>query len=350
MSWVTKRTRFQKNILGLPEYLRKSLRKHQEAGSLPTLKGFFPDELPKSQRKTDVEAGIMQGDLAYITTGRHKGKIVEVLAYNSLTDTVMLSGISSKKILPKMYWPEGHESYVYDFPDFVPRKDVRLAGKERDERGNISYVVAEDVELRDEYYDDRFKKFIPRRFAKYHDNIEFPWPEPAEIHEGALSTPEHVVMERTFEFQSIAKSGIPKAALDKLRNPFSKYKKRLLSAYQVAKLKGPEMPLTKEQKIWLARSEKRKIENKPKYYPLSEEVQEFIGAKMAQHLNKIESPELRLHLEGLSKRRNPDFEKTLQIIEETRTAEEEQQQQQQQPEQQEEEEPLKSEGAAKDSA
>ena len=48
---------------------------------------------------------------------------------------------------------------------------------------------------------------------------------------------------------------------------------------------------------------------------------------MAEHMNKIESPELRLHLETLSQRRNPDFEKTLKIIEETKLAESQQQNQ-----------------------
>lgn len=117
-----------------------------------------------------------------------------------------------------------------------------------------------------------------------------------------------------------------KAALAQLRNPYSKHKKRTLSEYQVAKLKGPEMPLTVEQKSGLLRINKS-TNSKPKYYPLSEEVQEFIGAKMAEHMNKIESPELRLHLETLSQRRNPDFEKTLKIIEETKLAESQQQNQ-----------------------
>ncbi|MCP8718720.1 MAG: hypothetical protein M5F18_05415 [Asgard group archaeon] len=327
MSWVIKRSRFQKDLNKLPENLRKSMRKKQDVSQMPTFKDFFPDPIPKSKQKTAIEAGIMEGDMAYVTTGPYKGKIAEVLSYNPEYDSVSLSNITSKKLIPKIFWPEGHESHVFDFPDFIPVKDVKLVGKDRDEQGNISYVVAEDIVLKEKYYDDRFKKFIPRRYVKHHDKIEFPWPEPQSLEDGELSTPEHVVMERTFEFLSIAKTGIPKAALAQLRNPYSKHKKRTLSEYQVAKLKGPEMPLTVEQKIWLAKNQQKAQTQKPKYYPLSEEVQEFIGAKMAEHMNKIESPELRLHLETLSQRRNPDFEKTLKIIEETKLAESQQQNQ-----------------------
>lgn len=321
MSWVIKRSRYQKDLAKLPENLRKSMRKNQDVSQMPTFKDFFPETLPKSKQKTAIEAGIMQGDMAYVTSGPYKGKIAEVLSYNKEYDTVSLSNITSKKLIPKIFWPEGHESHVFDFPDFIPRKDIRLVGKDRDEQGNISYVVAEDIVLKDNYYDDRFKKFIPRRYVKHHDKIEFPWPEPQSLEDGELSTPEHVVMERTYEFQSIARTGIPKGALAQLRNPFSKHKKRILSEFQVAKLKGPDMPLTVEQKIWLAKNQQKAQTSKPKYYPLSDDVQEFIGAKMAEHINKIESPELRLHLETLSQRRNPDFEKTLKIIEETKITE-----------------------------
>lgn len=145
-----------------------------------------------------------------------------------------------------------------------------------------------------------------------------PWPTPAKINEGELSTPENIATERTFEFTTIGKSSIPIELVNQLRNPYSRYKKRELNGLQVAKLNGPEMPLTIEQKIWLAKQAEKP---KKKLYPLSEEVKEFIGSRMAEHMNKIESPELRHHLEVLSKVKIPDFEKTLKIIEETKKKE-----------------------------
>ncbi|CAK9437147.1 uncharacterized protein LODBEIA_P15530 [Lodderomyces beijingensis] len=284
---------------------------------LPGFKGFLPTVLPKEKQLIRFEAGIMEGDLAYVTEGPHKGKVVEVLNYAPEYDCVSLANVSSKRLIPKPMWPEGHTSHVFDFPDYVPRDKVRVVGKDRDEQGQVRYVVAEKVVMKEKYYDDRFKQWIPRRYIKYHD-YELPWPQPQKINDGALSTPEAVVREKTFEFNTIGKSTIPKQLVNQLRNPYSKFKRRTLSGFQIAKLKGPEMPLTMEQKIWLAKQADKPAK---KLVPLSEEVQEFIGAKMAQHMNRIESPALRLHLEALSNQKIPDYEKTLQLIEETAKAE-----------------------------
>ncbi|KAI5962147.1 MRPL40 [Candida pseudojiufengensis] len=315
MSWVVSRSRFKRDINKLPNHLKQHWIKQQEITALPTFKGFFPQRLPKSQQKTRFEAGITEGDLAYVTEGPHKGKIVEVLTYSPEFDSVSLSNISTKKLLPKPFWPEGHTSHVFDFPDYIPRSKVRVVGKQKDEEtGKISYIVAEGIQMKDSYYDDRYKKHIPRRFIKYHDQYELPWPNPPKINDGVLSTPENVVLERTFEFNTIGKSSIPKQLVNQLRNPYSKFKKRTLDGLQVAKLNGPEMPLTIEQKIWLA---KQAESPKKKLYPLSNEVKEFIGSKMADHMNKIESPELRHHLEILSNVKIPDYQKTLNLIEET---------------------------------
>ncbi|KAI3405996.2 MRPL40 [Candida oxycetoniae] len=305
------------NIDKLPKNLQKHFLKSQDATALPTFKGFFPDKVPKSQQKTRFEAGIMEGDLAFVTEGPHKGKIVEVLTYTPEFDSVSLSNVSTKKLMPKPFWPEGHTSHVFDFPDYVPRSKVRVVGKEKDDSGKVSYVVAENVTLGELYYDERFKEWIPRRYIKNHD-YELPWPEPSKIEDGELSTPPATVIEKTFAFDTIGKSTIPKKLVNQLRNPYSKFKRRALDGLQVAKLNGPVMPLTVEQKIWLA---KQASKPEKKLYPLSEEIQDFIGSKMAQHLNKIESPELRMHLEALSNKKCRDFEKTLQIIQ--RTAEEE---------------------------
>lgn len=316
MSWVVSRSRFKRDINKLPSHLRQQWLKQQEATALPTFKGFFPERVPRSQQKTRFEAGITEGDLAYVTEGKHKGKIAEVLAYSPEFDAVSLANISTKKLLPKPFWPEGQTSHVYDFPDYIPRSKVRVVGKSKED-GRIFYMVAEEVVMGKPQYDDRYKRWIPERYIKHHDYL-LPWPNPAKLNDGELSTLEDKVTERTFEFNTIGKSSIPKELVNQLRNPYSKYKKRQLDGLQVAKLNGPEMPLTIEQKIWLAKQAEKP---KKKLYPLSEQVKEFIGSKMAEHLNKIESPELRHHLEVLSKVKIPDFEKTLKIIEETKNEE-----------------------------
>ncbi|KAL6454512.1 MRPL40 54S ribosomal protein L40 [Candida maltosa Xu316] len=316
MSWVRTKSRFQRNIENYKPNIKKHFDLQNEKGLLPTFRGTFPETISKSKRKTPFQAGIIEGDMAYVTKGPHKGKIAQVLQYSSEFNAVSLSGISSKKLIPKTFWGEGQTSHVFDYPDYIPRENVRVVGKERDENGDISYIVAEDVDMRDSYYDDRYKKFIPRRFIKHHSKIEIPWPTPAEETDGELSTAPNVAMEKTYEFQSIARSGTPKAALSQLRNPFSKYKKKKLSGFQVAKLNGPEMPLTIEQKIWVAKSEAQAAENaKRVYQPLSDEVQEFIGSKMADHMNKIESPALRYHLEVLASKKDYSFAQTMEKIE-----------------------------------
>ena len=68
--------------------MRKHFQKNKEITNLPSFKNFFPTTLPRSQQKTNVEAGIMEGDLAYVTTGPHKGKIAEVLSYSPEYDAV----------------------------------------------------------------------------------------------------------------------------------------------------------------------------------------------------------------------------------------------------------------------
>ncbi|CAI5755939.1 unnamed protein product [Candida verbasci] len=305
------KNRFMRDISKYTESHKKEIIKMKQITSMPTFQNFFPDKLPRSKQKTQFEAGIIEGDFAYISQGKHKGKIAQVLNYSTEYDTVALSNITSQKLLPKTFWPEGQTSHVMEFPDFIPRKDIKVAGKEKvDEK--INYIVADEIVLKDKYYDERYKKWIPRRFIKHHENIEIPWPNPSNVLEdNELSTPEEIVMEKTFEFQSIGKSPIPSDCLNELRNPYSKYKIKKLDGLQVSKLNGVEMPMTKEQKIW-----KLKQEEKPKkeLVPLSDDIKEFIGEKMANHLNKIESPELKLHLEHLSKLRNRDFENTMKKI------------------------------------
>lgn len=310
MSWTTGKSRYVKDVSKLPKYLQKQFAKEQDKVALPGFKGFYPDLVPRRDQKSRFEAGIMEGDMAYVTEGPHKGKVLEVLAYSPQYDTVSLANVTSKKLIPKPFWPEGQTSHVFDFPDFIPRKQVRVVGKEKDDEGKISYVVAEEVEMGEKYFDERFNQWVPRRYIKHHD-YELPWPQPQKVEDGELSTSPEVMREKTFEFNTIGKSTIPKSLVNELRNPYSKYKRRTLDGLQVAKLNGPEMPLTTEQKIWLA-----KEAEKPKktLQPLSEEVQDFIGSKMAEHMHKIKSPELRMHLEELSKMKTRGYEETMSAI------------------------------------
>lgn len=312
MSWNTARKRFQRDFDHLSKSLRDSYVKETNKYTLPTFESKQAI-IPKKDRKTTLEQiGFTSGDLAYIVKGEHKGTISSIFQYSPELDAVLVSDITEKKVLPKQHWVNQQTSHLLDYPKYIPRSDIRIAAKDRDEKGNVSYVVADEIIMTDKYYDDRYKKWLPKRFIKHHKNIEIPWPRPPqEPKDGELSTGEQEVFEKTFELQSFAIPPFPKAVLDQLRNPYSKYKRKVLSELQARRLNAPEMPLSKEQQIYLA---KKANESKKSPQPLSEEIQDFIGQKMADHINKIDNPFLLKHLESLSSTTNPDYEKTIEEI------------------------------------
>ncbi|ABN68485.1 mitochondrial ribosomal large subunit protein [Scheffersomyces stipitis CBS 6054] len=281
--------------------------------TLPTFETAQLPVVPAATRKNNYERGIAPGDLVYITEGEKKGTVTSVFHYNPSNDAVLVANVTEKRITPKTTWVENQNSHYVDYPSYLPMSKVKLAGKDKDDEGKVSYVVADEIVLKDKYYDDRYKRWLPKRFVKHHSSIEIPWPNPPSAFEDdALSTQEPTVFEKTYELQTIAKAPVPKAALNQLRNPYSKHKKRVLSELQARRLNSPEMPLSVEQKIYLA-----KQASKPKktYTNLSEEIKDFIGDKMAQHINSIDNPAMLAHLEALSRAKVPDFEKTIQNIE-----------------------------------
>ncbi|EGW34271.1 uncharacterized protein SPAPADRAFT_135009 [Spathaspora passalidarum NRRL Y-27907] len=309
MSWTVARHRFKRDPEKYTGVLKEYWKKKVQGTSMPTFENFTPYKLPKHERKTDFQVGITQGDLVYVTEGEKKGSIAKVYMYNPEYNHVMISDHTEQRILPKSRWTEGTTSHVIDMPKFMPLTSIKLAGKDKDENGKVSYVVADEVILKDQYYDDRYKRWLPRRFVKHHESVEIPWPAPEEVEDGELSTKESAALEKTWEFQTIGQPPVPEDALPELRNPYSQYKKRTLTALQAYKLNYPDMPLTKEQKIYLAK--KQEQASAKKLTPLSDEIKEFIGSKMADHINKIESEAMLAHLEGLSKVPNPDFEKNM---------------------------------------
>lgn len=316
MSWNTAKKRFQKDLEKYPEALRKVLLQRSSKYNLPT----FPLSqryIPRADRKNRVEdVGLASGDLVYINKGPNKGKMSSILQYAEESDAFILTDVLSKRVIPKAWWIQNQTTHLMEYPEQVPREDVSLAAKDRDENGNITYVVAEEVIYKDKYYDDRYKKWLPKRFVKHHESIEIPWPKPpTEPEEDYLGTSEGAVFERTYELQSVAKSPLPQGVLAELRNPYSTFKQKKLTEVQARKLNAPAMPLSAEQKLYLA---KKAQQPEKKLEPLSEEVEDFIGTKIAEHLSKIDNPYLIAHLDALSESKIPDFEKTMKKIEESK--------------------------------
>lgn len=313
MSWHSARKRFQKDLEHLPRVLIDNYLKESNRYTLPTFETNFKP-IPAAQQKTKIEdVGLTSGDFVYITKGKNKGMISTLYNYSSELDTVLVSNVNSKKIIPKAFWVENQTSHLMDYPDPIARSDVKLAAKDKDEKGKVFYVVADEVIYKEKYYDDRYKRWLPKRFIKNHETIEVPWPNPPqESRDDYLSTRDDVAFEKTWELQSIAKPPFPAKVLSELRNPHSSYKKKVISSYEARKLNAPEMPLSDEQKIYLA----KKAQQKPKELKrLSPEIQDFIGERIAAHVNKIENPNMLAHLEALSTATIPDFQKNLKQIE-----------------------------------
>lgn len=311
MSWNTAKKRFQRDLDKYPEHIRKILLQEQAKYLLPTFTHLR--HIPKKDELRKIEdVGYAPGDMVYVTEGDHKGKVTSVLLYSAESDTFLLTDALRKRVVPRLYWPEGMTSHLMDYPESIPREHVKLAAKDRDENGKVLYVVADSVVMRDKYYDENHKRWLPRRFVKHHDNIEIPWPRPPQAPEDdVLLTPESVVHEKTWELQTIAKPPFPLTILRELRNPYSEFKKKSLTEAQASKLNGVEMPLSVEQKLYLARQAEKP---KKRLQPLSPEIKDFIGAKMAEHINKIESPELLLHIDAMARTKIPDFQKTMNAI------------------------------------
>lgn len=305
------RKRFQRDLDKYVPALREHYLKRNTAMNLPTLPKAT--HLPKAEKRlTYREQEVAKGDLIYITKGQGKGKIVTVESYSKDRDSVYCSEVYQEVVVPKMYWMEGQQSHLLRIPLAIPRANFKLAAKDKDENGKTYYVVADEVVMKGVSYDDRYRQWMPRRFVKHHESVEIPWPTPPDVKEDYLSTSQDAVLEKSYELQTIAQSPLPKGVLSELRNPHSKHKKRVLSEMEARMINGPKMPLSTEQKIYLA---KKAAQPEKKLSKLSEEVEDFIGQKVADHLNKITNPALKTHLEALSNVKVPDFEKTIKKIE-----------------------------------
>lgn len=307
-------SRFVKRLDKMTPALREQALRARDKYALPTLSNTR--YIPQHERKTTIEEiGIGNGDLIYITEGKHKGKITKVSDYSSRHGTFATHDIAKTIIIPQSVWSENQRSHIAQAPDGIPEEHVKLAARDRDEDGNIVHLVADEIVYKDHYYDERYKRWMPKRFIKHHENIEIPWPNPEDNHTASnVSTREEVAHLKTYEIQTIAKPLLPEGVINELRNPYSRHKKRALSDIEARRLNEPAMPLTAEQKIYLAKKAKEPVK---KLEPLAEEVKDYIGQRMAEHLSKIDNPYLLAHLDALSKVQIPDFKKTMEKIEES---------------------------------
>lgn len=306
-------SRFVKKMAKMSPQMRDHMLRERNKYILPTMP--TSRYIPREDRKIAMEdVGITVGDFVYITEGKFKGIVSKVIAHSPVLGTFKTGDATRPMIVPKDFWSESQQSHLIEFPEEIPEEHVKLASRDRDEQGNIIHIVADEVICKDRYYDQWHKRWLPRRFVKHHENIEIPWPMPENDHtDSGRSTREDVAHLKTYEMQTIAKSLLPPGVIHELRNRYSKYKRNTLTDIEARRLNEPTMPLTTEQKIYLAKKAK---EPKKKLEPLGEEVKDYIGKRMADHLSKIDNPYLLAHLDALSKVQIPDFKKTMEKIEE----------------------------------
>jgi large subunit ribosomal protein L24 len=311
--WRGYTKRFQKELTRYPQSVRASLLKQQNKYALPTMEQPMA-ALPQHERRRFDEVGVAAGDLAYVTEGPKKGTITRVLRYLPEYDGALLMDVTTKKIVPKSNWVENQTTHVFDFPELTPRLHFKLAAKDKDADGEVYYIVADDVAMRGRYYDARYRRWMPQRFVAHHDKIEIPWPTPEALPEGedALGTTPDAALATTYELQTVAKPPVPPEALAQLRNPYLQYKRRYISEYQSRVVQAPPMPLLDAQRAYLAKKAITDAARARRMQPLSLEMQQYIGDRMARHLNQIDSPHLLQHLDDLSKVHIPDFALTQQ--------------------------------------
>ncbi|KAK9479808.1 hypothetical protein V1514DRAFT_327433, partial [Lipomyces japonicus] len=209
------------------------------------------------------------GDIVEVKEGPFAGHISKVSQIVADQNAVALEGVGSlvKQIIPKSRWPEGQNSYVVEYNKPFHHDQVRLIVSLPDNDGVERKTAVTDIRLGEKYYDDRFKKWIKRRYIGSSD-IAIPWPDPENpVTDGHYATDYDVARERTFYVTSLDMPPVPEKALDSLINKYSKYRKPELTDEEVLRLTPPEMPLSPARQAYYRETKKiketkqRKINN-----------------------------------------------------------------------------------------
>lgn len=224
-----------------------------------------------------------------IKPGPDFGKISRVYDTNrNIGIAVESVGEEKTTILPKSHWREGQSKYAYTFKGFIGHDDVRLITTVQDDKtGSMVKVAVKSLKLGEEYYDDRYKRRMRRRYVENAEDIAIPWPDPVdEVTEGALVTPYDIARERTFFVTDATIPPVPPIALDSLRNKWSRKLKPDLTEDEIARLTPPKMPLTDAKKAYLAevemlRQQRQALEDSGEAEKIREKTAELLQKRIA---------------------------------------------------------------------
>ncbi|KAK7206181.1 hypothetical protein BZA70DRAFT_126350 [Myxozyma melibiosi] len=230
--------------------------KNAETGrkTAPFIPGFMTDDHLVDEPLKNIP--FKPNDIVQvIKPGPDFGKITRV-HYVGDRMGVALENVGPKHttVLPKSHWREGQTSYVYTFNGFTHPKDLRLITTVKDDKtGEMVHAAVNKLKLGEEYYDDRYKTRLRRRYVANTGGVSIPWPDPVdEVTEGNFVTPYDEARERTFFVTDATIPPVPKVALDSLRNPYAWKLKPDLTEEEIHRLTPPKMPLTEAKKARIA--------------------------------------------------------------------------------------------------
>lgn len=299
-----------KRYPGTTDHLPRFARKHfdrMQRESQPAFQRANAPQVRRGDRFTTPEQWKLQvGDKVLITRGQHKGTVSEVVHLQSETNRVFLQVHSARKVVvPKSWWSTGQTSHVIDYPASFSTRDLKLVAAVPQEDGTTTEIAAYDVVLSGEEWDPDYKRMMPIRRVRYNEHITIPWPRPDPVEECELSTPEELAHERTYYPTSLAGDAtVPDDLIQSLRHPLMKrpYKwgDRVFSRGEIAKLRGPQMPVSAAKLA--GRAERAALAASLPKEPSTDTV-EVVGSRVAEFLNAIENP----HYAKFVSRLAPDY-------------------------------------------
>ncbi|CAG59053.1 uncharacterized protein GVI51_F03355 [Nakaseomyces glabratus] len=243
--------------------------------------------VPEEQRFADeTHWKFVPGDRVVITHGKYKGTVAVIKDLEVATNSFILDGNGPSRKVPvaKQYWLENQSTHMLSLPVSLKRKHLKLLADIDDPAnpGQTKTVAVKDVTFdAGTYYDKDRKKVMPYRCVVGRPDLVVPWPTPEPKPDGVLGTEPKLARQQTFWVDTIVRNSIPKNAFLTLRNPHSKYKKKLLTAKDIAKLVAPKMPLSDTKKKFLEEKEMLAKREKPQ---LTEADIELIGSRVKEFL------------------------------------------------------------------
>ncbi|CAN6674636.1 large ribosomal subunit protein uL24m [Trichomonascus vanleenenianus] len=282
--------RYAKTLKDLKGIARKIAEDNQFKHIPPFMQTQYKLEVPEEKMIQDPL--FVEGDRVQIIKGKDRGKVGKIHSVFKRGNAVFVEGLggTTRVVIPKPMWLEGQTKPVVNIPNPIPYENIRLVSQIKDESGKIEDVAVHSFVLEGKYFDQDRNQMMPIRRAKHDKSIIIPYPlppQPLEPSKPELATPADEVDRRTFFPPPILESPVAMAALDQIRNPYSKWNKhkkvRPITEIEAQLFSPPEMPKTPATKKLLEELAKMP---KPKPVEFTKEMEEYIAAEIEKGLTK----------------------------------------------------------------